>query len=192
MKDVVRTSVCERARAWVSLALDGELSELERRLLDAHVGRCAACDAFAAELEGVVEGLRSTPLTRRAGGCHRRPAGAGATHRPVRASRAGAAAVAAAAAAGLAMFSLGAESVPPVAPVDATSPIIIDATSMNDTMLGARPAARRAAGTAAARYPDAAAKSTPARSRCSTPFGNGDGPRRYRKGVLPNPVTAYV
>ncbi len=133
MKDVVRTGVCERARAWVSLSLDGELSELERRLLDAHLGRCAACDAFAAEVEGVVEGLRATPLT---------PVPAGATssgwrrRRTVPVRLAGrAAAVAAAAAAGLAMFSLGAESVPPVAPVEATSPIIVDATSLSDTML---------------------------------------------------------
>ncbi len=133
MKDVVRTSVCERARTWVSLSLDGELSELERRLLDAHIGHCPACSSFAAELEGVVEALRSTPLT---------PVPVGATSSgwrrrtitPVRvAGRA--AAVAAAVAAGLAMFSLGAESVQPGDPVGTTSPIIVDATSLSDTML---------------------------------------------------------
>jgi predicted anti-sigma-YlaC factor YlaD len=132
VKDVVRTQVCERARTWVSLSLDGELSELERRLLDAHVARCSACGAFAAELEGVVAGLRSTPLTAIPSG-----ATSSAWRRrsiaPVRvAGRA--AAVAAAAAAGLAMFSLGAESVSPVAPERAARPIIIDATSMSDTM----------------------------------------------------------
>ena len=34
---------CDRARAWVSLRLDDEISELEERLLEAHLGRCAAC-----------------------------------------------------------------------------------------------------------------------------------------------------
>ena len=119
----------------MSLSLDDELSELERRLLDAHIGRCAGCHAFAADMTGIVEGLRTTPLM---------PVTISAsalassrwwrrTNVPVRvAGRV--AAVAAAAAAGLAMFSLGAESVAPVAPERVIPPIIVDATSLTDTM----------------------------------------------------------
>lgn len=50
---------CQRARSWVSLALDGELSELEHALLDAHLDRCADCRAFAAGLRGVAAELRA-------------------------------------------------------------------------------------------------------------------------------------
>jgi predicted anti-sigma-YlaC factor YlaD len=35
--------LCARTRFWASLRLDGELSELESALLDAHLARCAAC-----------------------------------------------------------------------------------------------------------------------------------------------------
>ena len=59
--------LCERARTWASLAPDGELSELERKLLDAHVQRCAACAHFAIEVAAVAAELRTAalqPLTR--------------------------------------------------------------------------------------------------------------------------------
>jgi predicted anti-sigma-YlaC factor YlaD len=52
---------CERAREWVSLRLDCELSELEARLLALHLRRCAACRAYAAELEALAGRLRSAP-----------------------------------------------------------------------------------------------------------------------------------
>ena len=56
--------LCERARFWASLRLDGELSELEGALLDAHLARCAGCreitDGFAASTAAV----RSAPLER--------------------------------------------------------------------------------------------------------------------------------
>ena len=55
---------CERARAWVSLRLDGELSELEDALLASHLGRCSACSAYAESLGVVVEMLRAQPLER--------------------------------------------------------------------------------------------------------------------------------
>ena len=51
--------LCERARGWTSLALDGELSEFERALLTAHVERCAECARFAEELRGFTEELRA-------------------------------------------------------------------------------------------------------------------------------------
>jgi len=51
---------CERARAWVSLGLDRELSEVEEALLRAHVGRCAACAAFARDVDGLTQEIRTT------------------------------------------------------------------------------------------------------------------------------------
>ena len=54
--------LCARARFWASLRVDGELSELEGALLDAHLGRCADCQAYEAGVAGTTEALRSTPL----------------------------------------------------------------------------------------------------------------------------------
>ncbi len=53
---------CDRARAWVSLRLDGELSELESYMLDSHLVRCAACRAFAADAAGFTTALRAAEL----------------------------------------------------------------------------------------------------------------------------------
>jgi predicted anti-sigma-YlaC factor YlaD len=68
---------CERARAWVSLELDSELSEVEEALLRAHVGCCAACAAFERDVEGLTQELRTTrpqrPVATRAS-LHRRRA----------------------------------------------------------------------------------------------------------------------
>jgi predicted anti-sigma-YlaC factor YlaD len=56
------SQLCARARFWASLRLDGELSELEGALLDAHLARCEACSAVAREF-GVLTGeLRARPL----------------------------------------------------------------------------------------------------------------------------------
>jgi anti-sigma factor RsiW len=52
---------CDRARLWASLAVDGEISELERASLAAHVAACPECAAYAAELGGLVTALRSAP-----------------------------------------------------------------------------------------------------------------------------------
>ncbi len=57
MKDT--TLLCERARGWVSLALDGEISEFERALMATHVERCTECARFAAELRGFTAELRA-------------------------------------------------------------------------------------------------------------------------------------
>jgi anti-sigma factor RsiW len=54
--------MCERAREWASLRLDGELSEFERVLLDAHVGRCEACAAYVLEITAITETLRGAEL----------------------------------------------------------------------------------------------------------------------------------
>lgn len=57
---------CERAREYVSLRLDGELSAFETALLDLHLERCAACAEFAADTTVVTERLRTAPLERSA------------------------------------------------------------------------------------------------------------------------------
>jgi predicted anti-sigma-YlaC factor YlaD len=59
-----RSHVCGRARAWASLRADDELSELESALLDAHLGRCAACRSFARGAEEVANALRAARLER--------------------------------------------------------------------------------------------------------------------------------
>ncbi len=58
------TIVCDRVRAQVSLQLDGELAELERRMLAAHLERCAECAAYADDLEQFTYAIRSAPLER--------------------------------------------------------------------------------------------------------------------------------
>jgi predicted anti-sigma-YlaC factor YlaD len=57
----IETTTCERARASVSLALDGELSELESLELDRHLLACDRCADFAARAAVVVDAIRSTP-----------------------------------------------------------------------------------------------------------------------------------
>lgn len=54
--------LCERARSWAALAPDGELSELERKLLDSHLTRCAACSRFTAEVAALAADLRASAL----------------------------------------------------------------------------------------------------------------------------------
>ena len=53
---------CERPRAWVSLRLDDEISELEERLLEAHLRRCASCREFETTARGAAVALRAQPL----------------------------------------------------------------------------------------------------------------------------------
>jgi anti-sigma factor RsiW len=54
--------MCERAREWASLGLDGELSELERVLLGSHTRRCAACAAYVVEITAITETIRAAEL----------------------------------------------------------------------------------------------------------------------------------
>src|SRR3954452_25524555 len=58
----VLAAECERARTWASLGVDGELSQFGQAQLRAHVGRCAACAAFAQNLETLAGELRRAPL----------------------------------------------------------------------------------------------------------------------------------
>ena len=57
-----RTMSCERAAQWMSLELDGELSELEGARLARHLERCASCRAWSAEIGGFTSLLRTAPL----------------------------------------------------------------------------------------------------------------------------------
>ena len=61
---VSRSWACDRARQAVSLELDGELSQLERVLLERHVDRCSACAEFAADTSVLTQELRAAPLVR--------------------------------------------------------------------------------------------------------------------------------
>lgn len=49
-------------REQVSLRLDGELSQLEQRMVAAHLERCADCHAFEVSVREVTEALRMAPL----------------------------------------------------------------------------------------------------------------------------------
>jgi predicted anti-sigma-YlaC factor YlaD len=53
---------CDPARAWISRALDGELSEFEQALLSAHLASCPACRRFQNDLAAIAAQLRATPL----------------------------------------------------------------------------------------------------------------------------------
>jgi anti-sigma factor RsiW len=54
-------TVCSRVREQVSLELDGELSQLEQRMLGTHLERCARCAAYAADVRDVTERIRNAP-----------------------------------------------------------------------------------------------------------------------------------
>ena len=62
MTAVLPSLVCRRVREQVSLQLDNELSELERRMLDAHLVRCASCAAYADDVRSFTQELREAPL----------------------------------------------------------------------------------------------------------------------------------
>src|SRR3954454_20206074 len=53
---------CDRARQWASLGLDGELSELERSLLAAHLERCPDCARVVGDVRAMTMRLRAEPL----------------------------------------------------------------------------------------------------------------------------------
>ncbi len=57
-----RGVLCERARSWAALAPDGELSELERKLLDSHLTRCGACSHFAVQVAALADELQAASL----------------------------------------------------------------------------------------------------------------------------------
>lgn len=54
-------TVCTRVREQVSLELDGELSQLEQRMLEAHLERCPRCAAYATDVREFTDRIRSAP-----------------------------------------------------------------------------------------------------------------------------------
>jgi anti-sigma factor RsiW len=54
-------TVCTRVREQVSLELDGELSQLEQRMLATHLERCPRCAAYATDVRDVTERIRNAP-----------------------------------------------------------------------------------------------------------------------------------
>jgi predicted anti-sigma-YlaC factor YlaD len=62
MRNRIPADECARASEWVSLRLDGQLSEFEELLLEAHLDRCPDCKAFAANVAGLTNMLRATSL----------------------------------------------------------------------------------------------------------------------------------
>jgi anti-sigma factor RsiW len=62
MSAVYPQSVCARVREQVSLELDGELSQLEQRMLVAHLERCSACATYADDVRDLTDRIRSAPL----------------------------------------------------------------------------------------------------------------------------------
>jgi|SRR5581483_6199104 len=60
----VRPEQCDRAREYASRRLDGELGELERHLLRAHLSRCPECREFEGAISAQTRWLRSQKLER--------------------------------------------------------------------------------------------------------------------------------
>jgi predicted anti-sigma-YlaC factor YlaD len=56
-----RTGACDRAQQWISLDLDGELSQLERAALARHLDRCPTCRAAGGEVGAFTRILRAAP-----------------------------------------------------------------------------------------------------------------------------------
>ena len=56
--------LCERSREWISLRLDGELSELAEKMLESHLARCAACRVFESDVDVTSRLVRTAPLER--------------------------------------------------------------------------------------------------------------------------------
>jgi anti-sigma factor RsiW len=56
--------VCSRAREWASLRLDGELSPLEKELLERHLETCEDCRAFESNVRWATDVMRLTAAER--------------------------------------------------------------------------------------------------------------------------------
>ena len=53
---------CQRARKWMTAAVDGELSPRRRRALDGHLAACAACRHELAVTERMLTALEGLPM----------------------------------------------------------------------------------------------------------------------------------
>jgi anti-sigma factor RsiW len=135
---VIRPFACDRAREWLSLQLDGELSELERTLVRAHLKRCDECRLFGADLDASTAVLRAVPLELLS-----HPVVVPHTRRiPLRAFRVAAplaAGIAAAFVLGLSVAGSGAPSLERVGPVFQEPEIAFDADARGLPRATARP-----------------------------------------------------
>ena len=61
---MIRNPACDRAHAWVSREVDGELNELARLALRRHLDRCSECSQYAASVEVFTTMLRGSGLER--------------------------------------------------------------------------------------------------------------------------------
>jgi anti-sigma factor RsiW len=60
---VVRMSeACDGARAQISRRLDGEISQLEERMVEMHLARCSDCRTFDVQVTEFTRDLREAPL----------------------------------------------------------------------------------------------------------------------------------
>ena len=62
MQSPLASPRCRRAHEWVSLRADGELSQFEEVLLDAHVADCEPCRQFVLSVSATTAELRRAPL----------------------------------------------------------------------------------------------------------------------------------
>jgi predicted anti-sigma-YlaC factor YlaD len=62
MSRVDPSIICERMRGQISLELDGQLSQLERAMLEGHIDGCADCRSYQAEASAFTEELRNARL----------------------------------------------------------------------------------------------------------------------------------
>jgi predicted anti-sigma-YlaC factor YlaD len=108
-----RTSACDRARQWLSLELDGELSELEQAAFARHLASCAGCRALGDEVAAFTRLIREAPML-----ALERPVAVAAPGRARRqlVRRAGAAAAAAAAVAAAVLGGFAVTGSAPSAP----------------------------------------------------------------------------
>src|SRR5688572_3662669 len=58
----IQPASCARTREWISFALDSELSDFERFLMEHHLERCADCSLFERDARLIAGAIRSTSL----------------------------------------------------------------------------------------------------------------------------------
>lgn len=56
------SEACDGARGQISRRLDGEISQLEERMLELHLARCDDCRTFDAQVTEFTQDLREAPL----------------------------------------------------------------------------------------------------------------------------------
>ena len=56
------TAACNRARQWISLEVDGDVSQIERAMLANHLDGCQTCRVFASDVSAFHRMLSETPM----------------------------------------------------------------------------------------------------------------------------------